>query len=118
MPTLQIHLLKPLKQKGFLIGVATYKREDYALDILKHFGILEYCDVVHGADNENKLRKSDIVHLCISEMSVDNDKVVLAGDTYYDLEGSEEANIHFIAVTYGFGFRESVREVSNRNVVG
>lgn len=113
-----IDLLKQLKQKGFLIGVATYKREDYAMDILKHFGILEYCDVVHGADNDNKLRKSDIVYLCISEMSVDNSEVVLVGDTYHDLEGAEEADIHFIAVTYGFGFRESVRELSRKNVVG
>ena len=88
------------------------------MDILKHFGILEYCDVVHGADNDNKLRKSDIVYLCISEMSVDNSEVVLVGDTYHDLEGAEEADIHFIAVTYGFGFRESVRELSNKNVVG
>ena len=88
------------------------------MDILKHFGILEYCDVVHGADNDNKLRKSDIVYLCISEMSVDNSEVVLGGDTYHDLEGAEEADIHFIAVTYGFGFRESVRELSSKNVVG
>lgn len=113
-----IDLLKLLKQKDFLIGVATYKREDYAIRILNHFGILEYCDVVHGADNENKLRKSDIIHLCISGMSVNINNVVLVGDTDHDLKGAEEADVDFIAVTYGFGFRKDAREISSKRLVG
>lgn len=97
-------LLISLKSKGIKIGVATYKREDYAIDLLKHFGIADYCDVMHGADNENKLTKADIVEMCILEMGEDKSNVVLVGDTDHDAKGAQDAGVGFIAVTWGFGY--------------
>lgn len=87
------------------IAVATYKREDYALTILKHFGMDKYCTSIHGADNENVLSKADIVNLCIQESGGNKDNSVLVGDTIHDATGALEAGIPFIAVTYGFGFK-------------
>jgi len=100
-----IDVLAMLKNNGVKIGVATYKREDYAIDILEHFGIASYCDVMHGADNENKLTKADIVEMCISEMGEDKASVVLIGDTDHDAKGAQDAGVGFIAVTWGFGYK-------------
>lgn len=99
-----IELLQELKGRGVRIGVATYKREDYALDLLHKFGITEYCDVIHGADNDNKLTKADIVEMCISELGADKSEVILVGDTEHDAKGAYEARVKFVAVTWGFGY--------------
>lgn len=100
-----IQILQCLRRKNIKIGVATYKREDYAIDLLEHFGIAEYCSVIHGADNDNKLTKADIINLCIQELGVGKTNTVLVGDTDYDAKGAAEANVSFVAVTYGFGYK-------------
>lgn len=99
-------LLKSLKGKGIKIGVATYKREDYAIDLLRNSGIACYCDVIHGADNENQLTKVDIVDMCINEMGCDRSATILVGDTDHDAIGAEKAGIGFVAVTWGFGYTD------------
>lgn len=100
-------ILEQLRKEGFKIGVATYKREDYAIDILRHFGISTYCDVIHGADNENKLSKADIIGLCCNELGEDKDNTLLVGDTEHDSKGAALSGVHFCAVTWGFGYTDN-----------
>ena len=76
-----IEVLEKMKEKGVKMGVATYKREDYAISILEHFGIAPFCISMHGADHFNKLTKADIVNLCINEMTSNREDVILVGDT-------------------------------------
>jgi len=101
-----IELLDSLRASGLRIGVATYKREDYAITLLEHFDIARRCDVIHGGDNFNRLTKADIIELCIRDMGADKAATVLVGDTVHDAKGAANAGIDFIGVTYGFGFRE------------
>lgn len=96
---------KDLKENHIKMSVATYKREDYALTLLSHFGFDKYCSSMHGADNNNQLTKADIVRLCIDEMGAMKDNCVLVGDTGNDAKGALEVKIPFIAVAYGFGFK-------------
>ncbi len=98
-------LLRKLKAEDVAIGVATYKREDYAISVLEHFGIASYCRSMHGADDFNRLTKADIVEMCISELGAPKRDVVLVGDTEYDATGAANAGVDFIGVTFGFGFK-------------
>lgn len=101
-----IELLQMLKKQGKKLAIATYKRHDYAMDILKHFEIADYCDSMNGADNNNVLTKADILDKCLEEIgNPPRDRVVLIGDSEYDSIGAANAGIDFIGVTYGFGFR-------------
>lgn len=100
-----IEVLKKMKGQGVKMGVATYKREDYAISILEHFGIAPFCLSMHGADNYNKLTKADIVNLCINEMTSHREDVILVGDTEHDALGAKNAGVDFLGVTYGFGFK-------------
>lgn len=100
-----MNLLKELQMKDIKMGVATYKREDYAISILKHFGIAPFCITMHGADNFNMLTKADIVNMCIEELGTGKSEVVLVGDTEHDALGAERSGIPFLGVTYGFGFK-------------
>lgn len=107
------NVLTDLKESGMKLAVATYKREDYALEILRHFKFNEYFDIMHGGDHENKLKKSDIIELCISEANVsDYSKVVLVGDTENDEVGAQKAGIDFLGVGYGFGYKNSLPSYS------
>lgn len=97
-------LCRRLKANGIRMAVATYKREDYALQLLRHFGFDRYCDPMHGADPDNRLKKEDIMRLCMTEMGAEPEQCVLIGDTRHDALGAVQAGTPFLAVTYGFGF--------------
>ncbi len=95
-----------LLKRGVMPAVATYKREDYAVSLLKHYGFDRYTDILFGADHENKLKKKDIIEKCINVAGItDKTEVVMIGDTKLDAIGAEGIGVDFLGVTYGFGFK-------------
>lgn len=109
-------LCETLKKEKIRMAVATYKREDYALTLLKHFHFDTYCYPMHGADNQNILKKEDIVKMSMKEMGGTLKDTVLVGDTVNDAVAAEKAGILFVAVTYGFGFRNTEDADTYRNI--
>ncbi len=97
-------LLRSLKQKSYHLGVATYKREDYAIEVLKHTHISDYFDVIHGADSDGKIKKSEIIELCLKDLGLEKRRCLYVGDTPGDAEAALKAGVHFCAVTWGFGY--------------
>lgn len=97
--------IRTLSDAGVKCGVATYKRQDYAEMILKHFGFDKICCVMCGSDFEGKLSKRDIIENAIRLMGVtDKRRAVMVGDSDNDAIGADEMGVDFIGVTYGFGF--------------
>lgn len=100
-------LFEKMLDKGITPAVATYKREDYALTLLKYYHFDKYTSIMYGADHENKLKKRDIIEKCISDANITNySEVVMIGDTIYDANGAAQIGVDFIGVTYGFGFKK------------
>ncbi|MDE7305805.1 MAG: HAD hydrolase-like protein, partial [Clostridia bacterium] len=98
-------VFEELRKKSVKTAIATYKRHDYAVNIMRSFKFDKYSDIIFGADNDNKLKKKDIIEKCISVSGVtDRRKVVMIGDSDNDAIGAEQLGIDFVAVTYGFGF--------------
>lgn len=111
-------LFDKLSEKGIKIAVATYKRQDYAEAILKHFGFDRYTNILCGADHENKLKKVDIIRKCMDDLGVcDYSKAVMIGDSSHDAIGAREIGMDFIGVTYGFDFK-SMSEVFQYDAIG
>lgn len=104
-----------LKKNNIRMAVATYKREDYALTLLQYFHFEQYCNPMHGADHYNKLKKEDIVQMCMKEMGGNIEDTILIGDTSSDALAAEKVGIPFIAVLYGFGFRSTTEADRYRN---
>ena len=107
-------LFEELCGRGIKPAVATYKREDYAVKLLKHFGFDKYTDIMYGGDHENKLKKQDIIEKCIVSAGVsDISRVVMIGDTVFDAVGAEKIGADFIGVSYGYGFKtlDDIKEV-------
>lgn len=95
-----------LSSKGIKTAIATYKRQDLAEAILKHFNFDKYTNILYGADNQNKLKKRDIIEKALKDSSVtDLRRAVMIGDSSHDAIGAEEIGIDFIGVTYGFEFK-------------
>jgi phosphoglycolate phosphatase len=61
---------------------------------------------MYESDIERKLKKSDIIRLCLEEMGCyDYKQAVYVGDGESDGKGANSVGVDFIAVTYGFGFK-------------
>lgn len=94
-----------LMERNVKLAVATYKRQDYAEAILKHFGFDKYTNILYGADHNNKLKKVDIIEKCMVDLGVtDYSNAVMIGDSSHDAIGAEKIGMDFIGVTYGFDF--------------
>ncbi|MBK1992435.1 HAD-IA family hydrolase [Campylobacter sp. 2018MI35] len=104
-------LLQTLKEDNHQLAVATYKRQDYAELILKHFYLDIYFDFIKGADFESKLNKKDIIKLCLKNFNTNN--AVMIGDTTHDERGAKELNIKFISVSWGYGFKQDQADVNH-----
>lgn len=100
-------LLDWLKANKIPVSVATYKRQDYAKILLEEKGIAKYCVSIHGADDKDVKTKRDIVEDCVQALRVgDRSKSVLVGDSAHDFNGAKETGVSFLAVTYGYGYKQ------------
>ena len=98
-------LLEYLKDKNIPIGIATYKKQDYAEKLLLATGFGNYTSHIFGSDYEGKLLKKDIIKLCIDSLGVDDaSKVLMVGDSNHDANGAKLAGSPFCGVSFGFGF--------------
>ena len=103
-------MLSELKSMGKVLCVATSKPENSANEVLEHFGLREYFDVIGGDTplHERKNKAAVVTHV-LGEMGVnDMDDVIMVGDTEYDVLGSAECGIKCIGVLYGYGSKESL----------
>lgn len=105
-------LLQHLREKGYRIGMASSKPEESCRTILKYFGILEYFDDVTGATMDGRIAtKAEVLREALRRMEEqDQSRVVLIGDTRFDVEGAGEVGIPCIGITYGFGSRAELEE--------
>ncbi len=109
-------LLQSLKENGFHVGVATYKREDMAQTLLEQKGLAKYFDVIHGSNAASDMSKADIVNLTIRDLGAGPEETVMIGDSDNDAVGAEGAGALFIGVTYGFGFDTADNVKSFKNI--
>ncbi len=98
-------LLDKITDSGIPVCIATYKREDYAQQIARHFGLDAYASVVYGADNDNRYTKTDILRRVLEHAKVQPADAVMVGDSSRDAQAAMECGVDFIAVTYGYGFK-------------
>ena len=98
-------LLDNLHKQGILTAVATLKAQSTAEKIVSEY-FPDKFDLIVGARQEQPMTKSEMLLYCLEKLSVNKDDAVLMGDSIYDLHGAEQAGIDFIAVTYGFGFKD------------
>lgn len=99
-------LLEVLGTLNIKTAVATYKREDYAKELLEYLGLSARIPILFGSDAAGLFQKSDLIRRCLLASGISNPtRAVMVGDTLEDARGAKDARVDFIAVTYGFGFQ-------------
>ena len=100
-------LLHDLKASGATLAIASSKPTVYVEDILVHFGIREYFDIVVGSELDGRrVHKEEVVAEVLSQLAARGesgpDKMVMIGDRSFDVEGAKAIGAHCIAVSYGY----------------
>jgi phosphoglycolate phosphatase len=114
-----IDMLTRLRQAGLMLGLATAKRVDYAIDVLDHFGLDGYFDVVAGATADGRLaHKEEIVTEALLEAGVPgSERVVMIGDRDHDVIGARANGVVPIGVAWGYGSRHELETAGARWIV-
>lgn len=107
------YILNELKRQKYLLAVATNKNEVHAHMVLEHFGIDKYFDIMEGSNRTETLQKKDIINNVLSKLNIDNGNALMIGDATTDLEGAMLSKVDFLAVCYGFGFRDEKSLIDN-----
>jgi phosphoglycolate phosphatase len=100
-------LLESLKAQGKTVVLATSKPEKFAVEILRHFGLYDYFDIIAGASmDESRNKKADVIAYAISQMNApDLSRLIMIGDREQDILGAKQMGIDSIGVLYGYGDR-------------
>ena len=102
-------LLSDLKRSGKKLMVATSKPEVFSVQILEHFGLAKYFDVISGAllHPPKGYGKADVIAEALKRGEITNlDGVIMVGDRLHDVEGAHKVGIPAVGVLYGYGDRQ------------
>ncbi len=90
--------------KNYKLFVATTKNEPLAKKILELFKLDEYFVGIYGSfASIGRIEKSDVIKDLIKENSLNKSESLLIGDTIFDVEGAEKAEVSVALVKYGYG---------------
>jgi phosphoglycolate phosphatase len=99
-------LLRDLVAAEKRLAVATSKVEYAAVEILRHFNLDHYFDVITGADPGGELlgTKGLVIKHAVSELRMcDGTSVVMIGDREHDVHGATENGVACIGAGWGYG---------------
>ncbi|HFU4488546.1 TPA: HAD family hydrolase [Streptococcus suis] len=104
-------LLENLKQAGKRLAIATSKPEIFAKQILQHFGIAHYFDVVAGASlDSSRIHKAAIITYALDQLGHGSQSTIMVGDREHDIFGAKANHLASIGVLYGYGNRKEFEE--------
>jgi len=85
------------------LGIVTTKTAHYSRELMEHFGLMHYFEVLIGHENvQNHKPHPDPIHKALEEMNHLSEDVWMIGDTRLDLEASQRAGIDAVGVLSGY----------------
>lgn len=113
-----IPLLEELRTAGKTLVIATSKPEIFAKQILEHFGIAHYFDVIAGASlDSSRISKADVISYAINQLEAFPKHAVMIGDREHDIEGARMHQLPAIGVLYGYGSKQEFEKAGATMIV-
>ncbi|CYV63306.1 HAD family hydrolase [Streptococcus suis] len=113
-----IPLLEELRTAGKTLVIATSKPEIFAKQILEHFGIAHYFDVIAGASlDSSRISKADVIGYAINQLEAFPKHAVMIGDREHDIEGARMHQLPAIGVLYGYGNKQEFEKAGATMIV-
>ena len=105
-------LLSDIKKSGRRIGLATSKPDKLSIQILEHFKLLQYFDIIAAPTmDEKRNTKIEVLEYALEQFGITNvSDVVMIGDRKFDILGAKHFGMDSIAVLYGYGSKEELSE--------
>ena len=96
-------LLAKLKAEGHKLYVATSKPESTSIEILEHFGLAPYFDIIAGATmSTSRSSKAAVIAYLLDQIGK-NHEIIMVGDTAFDVLGAKAHGIPTVGVSWGYG---------------
>ena len=102
-------LLEKLTTEGNRLYLATSKPETMAADILQYFDLKQYFSIICGAVPGGRSTKEEVIAHLLTQLDT-RENLVMVGDTIYDVKGATFHNIPCIAVAWGYGEVENMKD--------
>ena len=101
--------LEKLKALGHTLYVATSKPETMSVEILEHFDMAKYFDIIAGASfDRSRSSKEDVIAYLLDQCG-DYDEKIMVGDTAFDVIGAKAHGIPTVGVAWGYGKVEDMK---------
>lgn len=112
-------IIQDIKNRQIKQGLATYKSEKCVFPLMEYFKFESYFDTMHGSKIDRILTKAEIMELAMKDVGILNsEKILMVGDSIYDLEGAKEINCDFVFANYGFGHKEDIENAQYKGYLG
>lgn len=109
-------LLRKLKGQGHHLYIATSKPESLSIEILEHFGLDRYFDMICGATFDgSRSKKADVIAYLLNRAGSAED-AIMVGDTAFDIIGAAAHGIPGIGVGWGYGETEDMVAAGARSI--
>ncbi|MCP1122335.1 hydrolase [Bacillus sp. AFS018417] len=101
--------LKYLKDHEYVIGVVTADDVDAAIHSLKMTGLYDYVDFLGADDGVNKPKPdSDFYYMFKEKFSLNEENILMVGDTLTDIKFARNSNIKVVGVLSGASSKEDL----------
>ena len=114
------NMLAQLEKKGYILAVASSKPEVYVRQILDHFGLARYFTEIGGSEmNGRRTNKTEVIEEVLKRLNMDKhrDQVIMVGDKEHDVYGARKAGLECIAVSFGYGTEEELKQAEPLKIV-
>lgn len=94
-------LLRRLKERGYLLALASSKPVEHCRPIVERFGYAPYLDVVAGSEGESDETKADIIRKAMAQLKLteaDRERVLMVGDREYDVAGAKACGVDCVGL--------------------
>lgn len=113
-------MLAGLKKRGYKIGIASSKPENFVKIVAEYFHIESYFDEIVGSEPDGgRTNKTEVIEEALRRMGLLNhkDQVIMVGDKEHDVFGARRAGLECIAVSYGYGTKEELENARPLKIV-
>lgn len=93
-------VIETLSSSGYVLGICTSKRADYAVAIIRMFGLSSHFDFIDGGDVG--VHKHDQLERLVAG-GIDANAAVMIGDRHFDINAAKKNGLISVGVSWGFG---------------
>ncbi len=103
-------LLETLLKQDMHLILTTSKPEVYAKQIMEHFDLARYFEMIAGSCLDGtRVKKAEVIRYALENRAItDLSKTIIVGDREHDVMGAKATGISSLGVLYGYGDREEL----------